>query len=105
MTTPGATVLVVGGAGVFGSRLVERLAHSSNCTILVAGRSMSKAMLAIAKICAHQPRAILRPWVLDRQRITADELRATGATIVVDAAGPFQGQEPRLARVAIAASC
>jgi len=98
------TVLVVGGSGVFGSRLVERLAPME-CTLVIAGRSQRRAEQLIASLSARQPRATLRSLVLDRERVTAEQLRAAGASIVVDAAGPFQGQEPALARAAIGAGC
>lgn len=40
---------------------------------------------------------------LDTATVTAPELRATGAFVAADAAGPFQGADYRLARAAIAA--
>ena len=99
------TVLVIGGSGVFGSRLVERLALSCDCRILVAGRSNARAARTVASVSAKQPRAILQPWVLDHEQVTPEELRATGAAIVVNAAGPFQGLDLRLPQAAIAAGC
>src|SRR5688500_13743597 len=98
------TVVVVGGTGVFGSRLVERLALMSECTILVASRSLVKSRQLVDSL-ATRSRATLQPLQLDRDQVSAQQLRATGAAIVVDAAGPFQGYEPHLARVAIAAGC
>jgi siroheme synthase (precorrin-2 oxidase/ferrochelatase) len=99
------TVLVVGGAGVFGSRLVERLAESIDCIVLVAGRSREKAQQLIDSLGVRQLRAALRPLQIDRERVTAQELRDTHACVVVDAAGPFQASAPHLARAAIDAGC
>lgn len=99
------TVLVVGGTGAFGSRLVERLALSCKCTILVAGRSRTKTAQWVALLASRQPCATVRAWVIDREQLTQQDLRAAGVKIVVDAAGPFQGQQPRLALTAIAAGC
>jgi hypothetical protein len=99
------TVLIVGGTGVFGSRLVERLALSTQCTVLIASRSPAKAQQLIASLVARQPRATLQALQLDRERVTSEQLRASGAFVVVDAAGPFQGCEPVLARAAITAGC
>jgi siroheme synthase (precorrin-2 oxidase/ferrochelatase) len=99
------TVLVVGGSGVFGSRLVERLAESTECTVLVAGRSPAKAQQLIDSLGTRQLSGVLRPMQLDRERVTAQELRDSGACVVVDAAGPFQARQPHLAHAAIAAGC
>jgi hypothetical protein len=46
------TVLVVGGSGVFGSLLVERLAASMPCVVLVAGRSLTRAPRGLAVVQA-----------------------------------------------------
>jgi hypothetical protein len=92
------TVLVVGGTGAFGGRLVEGLIKTSGFDILIAGRDLTRAT---AKAAAYSARASgLR---LDVATVTAEMLTATGAFVVVDAAGPFQGAAYRLARAAIAA--
>ncbi|HZT87085.1 MAG TPA: DUF4166 domain-containing protein [Stellaceae bacterium] len=93
------TVLVVGGAGAFGRRLVEGLVATTELRVLVAGRDLRRAE-AVAAACDSRRVAALR---LDAARATAEELRATGAFALVDAAGPFQGADYRLARAAIAA--
>lgn len=96
-------VLVVGGAGVFGSRLVEGLAAAGIAGVVVAGRSLARAEACAARIRREFPGATVGATALDTKTVSAAALSATGATIVVDAAGPFQGAEPRLARAAIAA--
>lgn len=90
------TVLVVGGAGAFGGRLVDGLICTTELDVIVAGRDLARAK---AKATACGPRA--RAVRLDAA--TAEALRATGAFVVADAAGPFQGADYRLARAAIAA--
>jgi len=99
------TVLVVGGTGVFGSRLVARLAESHDCTVLVASRTRAKAAALIEPLARRYPRAVLRPFELDRAHLSAQQLRDSDVFVVIDAAGPFQGCEPHLARIAIAAGC
>jgi saccharopine dehydrogenase-like NADP-dependent oxidoreductase len=99
------TVLIIGGSGVFGSRLAERLALSCDCRILVAGRSVERVAEIARSIAAGHPRARIEPLVLDRERVTAEQVRSTGAAIVVDAAGPFQSMDLRFAQTVIAAGC
>ena len=90
------TVLVVGGAGAFGRRLVDGLIATTDLAVVVAGRDLAR----VAAVCAgFGDRA--RPMRLDTATVTAGELRAAGAFLVADAAGPFQGAAYRLARAAI----
>jgi NAD(P)-dependent dehydrogenase (short-subunit alcohol dehydrogenase family) len=89
-------VLVIGAGGVFGSRLAKGLVRDG-FEVVVAGRSLQRAEVTRAEVGAASAAA------LDTRNLTAADLTATGAGIVVDAAGPFQGAEPRVARAAIEA--
>ncbi len=97
------TVLVIGGYGVFGGRLVRLLRHAPDVRVLVAGRSRRAAR----RFCKQYGG---EPFLFDRNGNLAGQLRAAGADAVVDAAGPFQlygnqpGEDPyRLARAVLAA--
>ena len=95
-------VLVLGGYGTFGGRLVRLLADEPRLTLLIAGRSLDKAK-ALAKDI--QAKAVLEPVAMDRNGDTAALLRALEPDIVVDASGPFQdaGPDPyRLVKACIA---
>jgi hypothetical protein len=92
------TVLVVGGSGAFGGRLVDGLIATSDFAVIVAGRDLARAE---AKVGGNGARATALQ--LDIATVTPAVLAATGAFVVVDAAGPFQGADYRLARAAIAA--
>jgi len=92
------TVLVIGGAGSFGGRLVDGLLATTDFDVVIAGRNLNRARAA-AKRGGERCRAIR----LDTATATADALRAAGAFVVVDAAGPFQGADYRLAEAAIGA--
>jgi len=92
------TVLVVGGTGAFGSRLVGGLHKTTDLEIVIAGRDLDRAAAAAAPL---GPRA--RALRLDAATVPPEELRASGAFVAVDAAGPFQGASYRLARAVIAA--
>ena len=96
-------VLVIGGYGFFGRRLVERLSLQPGLHVVVAGRSAQQAAALAAELA---PRAVSRlegvaldalsddlPAVLDRM----------GVGVVVHASGPFQGQDYRVALACTAA--
>jgi hypothetical protein len=91
-------VLVVGGAGVFGARLVDAALVSTDWTIVVAGRDAARTQ-AFAAARGARVAAV----VLDGRHCSAGDLIATGAHAVVDAAGPFQEADYRLAFAAAAA--
>jgi hypothetical protein len=91
-------VLVVGGTGAFGSRLVDGLIRTSDFGVVVAGRDLARTEARATALGSR-----VRAMRLDTATVTAEALRASGAFAVVDAAGPFQGAQYRLARAAIAA--
>jgi saccharopine dehydrogenase-like NADP-dependent oxidoreductase len=85
-------ILILGGYGVFGGRLIELLSDIGEAEILVAGRSGDKA----AAFCrTGSGEAALTPLQLDRAGIAA-ALETHRPDIVVDASGPFQmyGDDP-----------
>lgn len=81
-------VLIVGGYGTFGGRLVELIDDEPRLTLIVSGRSLSRA----EEYCAGRTRAVaqLIPALFDRERATAEQLKALQPDLVVDASGPFQ---------------
>lgn len=95
-------VLVIGAGGVFGSRLCEGLLRNG-FEVVVAGRDSARAEAVAARLAAAFPDGWIEVVVLDTASLTPGDLKATGAVIVADAAGPFQGAEPATARAAIAA--
>ena len=96
------TVLVIGAGGVFGSRLCEGLLRHG-FSVVVAGRGRGRAEATAARLLKAVPAGRVEVAVLDAALLTPHDLRATGATVVADMAGPFQGAEPATARAAIAA--
>ena len=81
------TVLIIGGYGTFGGRLVRLLADEPRLTLLVAGRSQQKASGFCEAVSA---RARLVPLRFDRDGDVLAQLAAARPAIVVDATGPFQ---------------
>ena len=96
-------VLVIGGYGFFGCRLVERLSLQAGLHILVAGRSAERAAALVMQL-APGAKSTLGSVALDAQ---SDELSAwldrLAVRAVVVASGPFQGQDYRVALACSAA--
>lgn len=98
-------VLVLGGYGVFGARLVRRLAAAGMADLVVAGRSLDAAR-ALAGECAPPAGVAVEALSIDaRSDGLADALREQAPHIVVNASGPFQGADHRVARACLAAGC
>lgn len=95
-------VLVIGGYGFFGRRLVERLVRQQGLHIIAAGRSACHGQrlvetlhpLALAEVSS----ATLDVHSSGLER----ELRALAPDIVVNASGPFQGQQYLVAKACMA---
>ncbi|MEO8530916.1 MAG: saccharopine dehydrogenase NADP-binding domain-containing protein, partial [Deltaproteobacteria bacterium] len=93
-------ILVLGGYGVFGGRLIELLADRSDLTILVAGRTLRAADAFVTRY-----RGTSKLIAIAGDRSAPDALLDTHKPqIVIDASGPFQtyGDDPyALPRAAI----
>ena len=93
-------IVILGGSGVFGTRLSQALAKDATLSVIVAGRSRQKAQTTCAGTRAT-------PLALNREAADLPaQLAALRPFAVIDAAGPFQayGNDPyRLARAALAA--
>ncbi len=97
---PRRTVIVVGGTGAFGERLVRGLVAHSEFAVLIAARDLARAEALAALLGGGDRVAAMR---FDTRDADAAMLRATRAFALVDAAGPFQGGDFALARACIEA--
>lgn len=101
---PGYRILVLGGYGQFGSRIVARLAHDATLHLTVAGRRRDAGERLISKLRADHARAHLEAAALDVDTgDLAGTLAAFRPQLVIHAAGPFQGRDYRVAEAALAA--
>lgn len=100
MTAKIRRVLVLGGYGAFGGRLVELLGADANLEVLVAGRSFEKARLFCA---ALETEATLEPVTVDRDGNIGEAFDKFVPDLVVDASGPFQSYGDDPYRVVVAA--
>ena len=86
--TAAAKVLVIGGYGVFGGRLIQLLEDEPRLNLLVAGRSVDRASAFVRS--RGNTAAELTPLAFDRNGDLAGYLAAIRPDIVVDASGPFK---------------
>jgi saccharopine dehydrogenase-like protein len=86
--TAAVKVLVIGGYGVFGGRLVQLLEDEPRLNLLVAGRSAAHADAFVRS--RGTTAAELASVAFDREGNIAERLAAVRPDIVVDASGPFQ---------------
>lgn len=93
-------VLVLGGYGFFGRRLVDRLARIPGLHIQVAGRSLAPARALAQRIQGRSP---LEAVLLDAQSPgLEDALRKLAPHVLLNASGPFQGADYRVPAACIA---
>lgn len=98
------TILVLGGYGNFGKRIVETLSLRDDIHLLIAGRDINKAKSLCEKLRAQNARAELAAIALD---IFSDDFSSRLAEqkpfLVIHTSGPFQGQDYRVPEACIAA--
>ena len=97
------SVLLLGGYGVFGGRVAERLAREPGIGLIIAGRSLERARELAAQLGPEKRCASISAARLDGSQVTARELALLGVDALINASGPYQWQDYALARAAIAA--
>lgn len=94
-------ILVLGGYGLFGSRISRTLAGDAGLTLIVAGRDRARAGRLVAGIDA--PRAQVETAAIDTAAPDFGErLASLRPDLVIDTAGPFQNRDYRVAEAALA---
>ncbi|MCX7365654.1 MAG: DUF4166 domain-containing protein [Alphaproteobacteria bacterium] len=87
-------VLVLGGTGVFGSRLCRLLAGDPNIALTLAARNRSEVDVLAAELGAA---GLVLDWRRDLDRV----LSGGNHDALVHVAGPFQGQDHAVAELCI----
>jgi saccharopine dehydrogenase-like NADP-dependent oxidoreductase len=93
-------VLIIGGYGNFGSYIAEALAGDPNISLLIAGRSETKADAFAASLKGVNPAA---GCALGIETDIEARVREIRPDLIIHTTGPFQSQDHRVARAAIAA--
>jgi len=88
--------LVLGGYGNFGARICRALAGDPAVELMVGGRDDSRAR-ALADALGSGARGIAIDWAASN---FVEVLRRLGVELLIHAAGPFQGQDYRVAQAA-----
>lgn len=93
-------VLIIGGYGNFGGYIARALAADPNISLLIGGRSQAKGDAFAASLNALNPAC---GCAIDIDSDLEGRLREVRPEIVIHTTGPFQMQDHRVARAAIAA--
>ncbi len=95
-------ILVLGGYGNFGGRIVRALSMRADCHLLIGGRDEASAATS-AKALAASPATVEGLAIDTRRSDLANRLRELRVDLVIHTAGPFQGQAYDVARACIEA--
>ncbi|MBL8595798.1 MAG: saccharopine dehydrogenase NADP-binding domain-containing protein, partial [Devosia sp.] len=98
-------ILIVGGAGVFGSRLARLLARRKGFRVSLGGRTESRARALQRELRALDEQGEYGFVLIDRDRIGVERLKEIDCDVVVDCSGPFQLSGTQLIEAAIGARC
>lgn len=94
------TILILGGYGFFGTRISRALAANASIRLLIGGRDANQARQLAQQLGLDPDQAV----AIDAEAPElAQQLLAMRVATVIHTAGPFQGQDYRVARAAITA--
>lgn len=95
-------IVVLGGYGHFGGRICRGLIGLGGVELVVAGRSRDRSQAFVDELRQNCPGGTVRSALLDHAAPEFErELGALAPSIVVHAAGPFQGQGFRVAEACL----
>lgn len=97
-------VMIVGASGQFGQRLCQRLVWEDRLALIIAGRDYGKLEVLKAHLVALRPSAEIETVSCDISLAEfADQLFTYKPNLVVHLAGPFQGQDYKVAKACLIA--
>ena len=95
-------VVVLGAYGAFGGRVAERLAREPGFELIVAGRSLERASETARRLSGKGCASVV-PAVMGAAAISGADLLQMKPALLINASGPYQSRDYRLARACIAA--
>jgi hypothetical protein len=95
--------LIIGGAGAFGSQIARLLAQTPGFELVLGGRGRPRTEAVATELRGSFPQANVSALFVDRDAGLAELLAENAFDIVIDAAGPFQGHDYRVAQAALQA--
>ncbi|TCS05419.1 DUF4166 domain-containing protein [Caulobacter sp. BK020] len=101
MTDDRKRIVLVGASGVFGRRLAAMIARWPDVVLVLAARDLVRLEAVATDLAKAKPAAKIEVARLDR--LDPKDLATLSAWAVVDAAGPFQGQDHAFPRAVLAA--
>jgi hypothetical protein len=101
MSDDRSRIVLVGASGVFGQRLAAMIARWPDVVLVLAARNLLPLEALATDLAKTKPAAKIEVARLDR--LNPEGLAALGPWAVVDAAGPFQGQDHAFPRAVLEA--
>ena len=96
------TIVVIGGTGHFGGRICRRLVGEPDTKLIVTSRSEASASVFVDELKRNFPNEKIYPAALDQfSRNFERDLQELHPDIVLHTAGPYQGQNYRVAKACI----
>ena len=93
------TVVVLGATGHFGTRISRRIVNETNTRLIVTSRSIDSAERLMQELGVSGPDADIQAAALDQTSADFEQhLAELDPDIVIHTAGPYQGQDYRVAR-------
>jgi NAD(P)-dependent dehydrogenase (short-subunit alcohol dehydrogenase family) len=96
-------IVVIGGTGHFGGRICRRIAGENNTELVVTSRSRARAQIIVDELRASNSAAISAAGLDQSLQDFETNLLALRPDIVIHTAGPYQGQDYRVAKACIQA--
>ena len=96
------TIIVIGATGHFGGRICRRIIGEKNTELVVTSRSNASAQSLANELRELDPHTTIRAASLDQSSLDFESvLNSLRPDIVVHTAGPYQGQDYRVAKACI----
>ena len=99
-------IVVLGGYGNFGKRIVENLAQHRQAIVIIAGRNLIKSQQLQTQLVQQYSLSNLHSALLDSTASDfKEQLAKLQPHILIHTAGPFQGQDYSVAQCCIDVGC